>query len=207
VAGSDALDDGWTRVWVAFSTRGPGPLGMAFGPSPDLDSDRPLVDVRVRALQLEAGERPSAYAATEAVAGALGAARGEAAARLTHWRVALDGIAARPLLGWGYDTFGAYAFADGRAIDRPRHPHNQVLASAFEGGLVGLIALVCVVVALLTAGRSTTRALVFALLVANALDTTLLSTFVFFPLALLAGLERGDAATPSPAHRGAPPAA
>lgn len=204
VAGSSMLDDSWTRVWVAFTVRGPGPLGLAFGPSPDLASDRPMIDVSVRALQLEVGEVPSTYVATEAVSGAREAALGEAVARFTHWRVALDGISARPWFGWGYDTFGAYAFTDGRATDRPRHPHNQVLSSAFEGGAVGVIALACVILAI-AAGGALSRSTVIALLLANAFDTTLLSTFVLFPLALLAGLERaaggGVPATASAAAR------
>ncbi len=78
--------------------------------------------------------------------------------RLNLWRSSLDGIAARPLLGWGEGNFsrlmerhGVAGFYDSRA-----HAHNDFLMHAVNAGLLGLaaaLALLVVVTVLLWRGR------------------------------------------------------
>jgi O-antigen ligase len=81
--------------------------------------------------------------------------------RLNLWRSSLDGIAARPLLGWGPGNFGR--LLDAHAVegfyDSRAHSHNDFLMHACNAGLLGLaaaLALLVLVTVLLWRGRSGT---------------------------------------------------
>ncbi|HRP46384.1 MAG TPA: hypothetical protein PLT07_02435, partial [Trueperaceae bacterium] len=69
------------------------------------------------------------------------------------------------------------------------HPHNIVLASAFDGGILGVIALVLVMVAFYIGTGRTVKLIVTALLLANLVDATVLSPMVLAPLAVLAAID------------------
>ncbi|CAI1530965.1 Lipid A core - O-antigen ligase and related enzymes [Serratia fonticola] len=73
-------------------------------------------------------------------------------ARWTMLRDTLAMIAERPLLGWGYGGF-EYDFQHFRVNQSPptpvteiaRHPHNEILLWAVEGGVVGLVGVLLMV--------------------------------------------------------------
>jgi len=180
------LEDGWSRLEATVTLDRSSPVDLAFGPSPDLASSTPGASTEIRALQFEAGASASTYVPTTRIR--VGA--GEALARLTIWRTAFDGIRARPWMGWGYGAFPEYVVnhGDDRAsTPLPTHPHNQILSTAFDGGLVGLLGLGFLVTALLWRSRGWGRASLLGLLFANLFDSTLLIAAVLLPAAFLSG--------------------
>lgn len=72
--------------------------------------------------------------------------------RLTYWQEALDMIAERPLLGWGYGHF-QYDFlhhfytthSSGMESVAISHPHNEILLWGVEGGLLSLSGIALIV--------------------------------------------------------------
>lgn len=189
-SGSDLLDGGWSRLWVSFMATGAAPVVLAVGPSPNLTTPAIGDTALVRALQLSRGDVLTDYVATHAQqVSPHVVARFEALARLEYWRVAIESITTRPIFGWGPRSFPLIVSLDEHALGWAPHPHNQVLASAVEGGVFGLLSLIGLVWALLARAGPVGRAVVVALLAANLVDTTYLSTFVLFPLAMLVGAE------------------
>jgi tetratricopeptide (TPR) repeat protein len=97
---------------------------------------------------------PSAYAADATTGSRLTGGLGSN--RYDFYRVALDELAAHPLLGIGADNFAEPYLAHGRSNETPRYPHSVELRTLAETGLVGgLLALV----GLGGAGVATWRAL------------------------------------------------
>lgn len=194
-----ATTDGWTRLTASFRVTGEGSLRVGVGPNPDLASEAPGARVDVRALQLEQGLEATAYAPGPVpLASAADRARGEALARLPLWSVAWSGFREHPVVGRGYGSFAGVAsteFADGALVP---HPHNQALATAYEGGLLGIAAVASLLVGLWQRRSRALGAVLAALLVANLFDATLLAIVVLFPTALLAGFA-GPAPTRSAA--------
>ena len=180
------LEDGWSRLEATVTLDRSSAVDLAFGPSPDLASATPGATTEIRALQFEAGSSASTYIPTTRIR--VGA--GEALARLTIWRTAVDGIRTRPWMGWGYGAFPEYFVSqgDGQASNpAPAHPHNQILSSAFDGGLIGLVGLAFLVSALLWGTRGWGRASLLGLLFGNLFDSTLLIVVVLLPAAFLSG--------------------
>jgi hypothetical protein len=184
---------GWTRLSASFAVSGDQPLRIGLGPNPDLSTATEGAAVDARALQLELGAAATAYAPGPMPrASAADLARGEALARLPLWASAWSGILERPLAGWGYDAFGRYQERRDAGLEAPAHPHNQVLATLFEGGLVGALAGVFLLLGLWRGRSRPVRAVLGALLVANLFDATLLAVAVLFPTAFLAGVADGQ---------------
>jgi O-antigen ligase len=97
---------------------------------------------------------PSAYGADATTGSRLTGGLGSN--RYDFYRVALDELAAHPLLGIGADNFAESYLAHGRSAETPRYPHSVELRTLAETGLVGgLLALV----GLGGAGVATWRAL------------------------------------------------
>lgn len=69
--------------------------------------------------------------------------------RLDYWHHSLMSIAEKPLLGHGVGSWkNEYFRLGGTQIDAPSNPHNQYLLWAVEGGLVGLVLMLGILVAL-----------------------------------------------------------
>src|SRR5690606_16578638 len=138
-------ESGWVRLVTTFRVETHGRVDVAVGFSPDLASSVPGATVLLRHPQLEVGDVATQYETsvppTEGV--------GEAVARLTHWQSAWSGIREAPIVGRGTGSFRAYYQSHASAYDArhdpPDHPHNQFLTSAFEGGLLGVLALMLLV--------------------------------------------------------------
>jgi O-antigen ligase len=102
------------------------------------------------------GSRPSASGANLAqafigrVASSTNVGSGSVASRLNTWRDLPALIAARPILGWGPDTFGlAYPLyqSSNRGGEFFDKPHQETLGIAAAEGIVGLAAYLWMVVA------------------------------------------------------------
>ena len=190
VAGPGGSGGSWPRLFVAFEVTGDGVLTWGLGPGPAIYGGAPFASMSLRAPQLEVGSIASPYEATHGVGSTTAlAARYEALARIPLWQFAFRSWLERPLIGWGYGTFSELSQ---KALDLSTgasHPHNIVLASAFDGGILGVIALVLVMVAFYTGTGRTVKLIVTALLLANLVDATVLSPMVLAPLAVLAAID------------------
>jgi len=62
---------------------------------------------------------------------------GTAGMRLAYYQAALEGFEEKPVLGWGTGAWPVYYWHE----DKRTYPHNIFLETAFEQGLVGLVAL------------------------------------------------------------------
>lgn len=180
------LDDGWERLEVTARLDGRDAAALAFGPSPDLTSSAPGARAQVRALQVERGVSATAYEPTTRIR--VGA--GEALSRGPIWVAALEAVQERPISGWGRTPFASYFSTSGRASigsDTPTHAHNQVLATAFEGGALGVAALGLLVWGLVRACRGWPLAVMLGLFATNLFDATLLAGVILLPAAVLSG--------------------
>lgn len=74
---------------------------------------------------------------------------GTAGMRLTYYKAALVGFVEKPLLGWGVGAWPIYY----GGTDRRAYPHNIILETAFEQGMLGLIALFLFLAALFAKAR------------------------------------------------------
>jgi hypothetical protein len=189
-----ALVGGWHRLEVTFTLAGSKPVELTLGPTPDLRSSRAEVATLVRAMQLELGPRATSYSASSRTAATRQAslAAQEALARVSLWGVAARGFLERPFFGHGVGTFTEYFISTDTSIAavrvRPAHPHNVILASLFDGGIVGLLATCLLVLAVWRTSQTWVRAVLVGLLAANLFDNSLFVVVVLFPLALLSGL-------------------
>jgi|GEM_PF-3341756 len=193
-----AMADGWDRVHVTFTTASDRSVELAVGVSPDLASALEPRAARVRALQLERGSIAGAYVVNEAprVDG-----RGEALARRAYWDFALARIASYPPFGAGLGSFTAdyreHGVEPDAARQPPGHAHNLFLHTLYENGVVGLVGVIALLGALLTAGDRWSCAVVVGAIIANLVDTTFMAAVVLLPLAAASGL------APKPASSGA----
>lgn len=76
---------------------------------------------------------------------------GTAGKRLGYYRAALELFQKKPLAGWGVGSWGVLYF--GYETDKVVYPHNIVLETAVEEGLMGLLILLGIVAYLYSAGR------------------------------------------------------
>ncbi|MDZ7706006.1 MAG: O-antigen ligase family protein, partial [Trueperaceae bacterium] len=116
-------------------------------------------------------------------------------ARVAYYRAAWGGFLERPLLGWGIDSFPSYYRLNlpqsGSSGDIPTHSHNLFLQYAFEGGLVGFLGLLSLLLGLTLEAikkrdSSYITLLIFVLLL-NLVDFTFFYNGIAFPVAALAG--------------------
>lgn len=183
------LEGGWIRLEATFQLTGPEPMNLSLGPSPDLASSKPDATVLVRAFQVELGSSATDYEPSRFRTGT-----GEAVARLGLWEVAMKGIAERPLLGNGPGAFPERLSSErevGGNVER--HPHNQFLASTFEGGFVGLVALMALTFALCSRTSFMARATLIGLLAAQFFDSTIYALVVLLPATVAAALPVAEA--------------
>lgn len=192
-SGTSPGTDRWIRLWVTFRYEGAATIAhWNFGPSPNLQTGTGQ-PTRFWGVQLERGATPTQYQPTLVQTG-LGTVR----ARIQYWTFALQEIPNSPLWGHGADSFranfNASAQETGRWSDNPTHPHNVLIALAYEKGLIGLLGLFCLLAAVV---RSTVRSgddwrapmvVVLALLSANMFDYTLFFGGVMYPFAVVIGV-------------------
>jgi Undecaprenyl-phosphate galactose phosphotransferase WbaP len=184
------LADGMTRAQVTFRYDGEHPLAWYVGVVPDR-SNLTNVSTAFAELQLTATDAPLPYVPGRAERGVASLR----ASRYPIWRDALTAIGARPLLGWGPGGLPAavHELEGEQARLRPVavHAHNMALAVWVERGAVGLAGLGVLFVALaLRAVQQRDRAAAVVLLgvvVLNALDATLLTGALIYPLAAVLG--------------------
>jgi O-antigen ligase len=191
ILGSGVMaDPPWQRIWVTFVSEVPsGVISVAVGPTPDQRRSAGVQSTFAR-FQMELGERPTSYVEGPlSEAESLGAAR----SRFLVWRLALRGIAERPLFGWGSDAFPAYYQSHaGQTRDLgspPSHAHNLLLQLWFSHGVMGLLSVIAVLAVVARRARAHPAAVatLCGVLLANMLDATLLSDVVAVPLAALLG--------------------
>ena len=97
---------------------------------------------------------PKAYAADNPSSGSR-LTSGLGSNRYDFYRVALDELAAHPLLGIGVDNYAQQYLRHGRSLETPHYPHSVELRTLSQTGLVGgLLALVGLGAALLAAMRA-----------------------------------------------------
>ena len=204
--GVDAPADGWTRGHVAFRYEGTEPLVWYVGAVPDR-SGATGVTTTFAEFQLIEGDAWLPYLPNEADARLTDLRT----TRLPLWRQAIEGIAARPWLGWGPGGYVAAVQAlhpdDARYRPLVAHAHSLVLDTWVERGVVGLLGL------LLLGGAMTLRvlqqrdramAVVLASVVLLSLfDTTFFSGAVIYPLAAVLGWRAVGRRTPAHAETGA----
>jgi len=187
---AEGSGESWQRMFVTFEVKGNRVLRLGLGPGPAIYGGVPSASISLRAPQLEVGSIASPYEATQGVGSATAlAARYEALARIPLWEFAVRSWLERPLIGWGYGSFSGLSQ---KALDLPTgasHPHNIVLASAFDGGILGVAALVLVILAFYNGTGRILKMIVTALLLANLVDATILSPMVLAPLAVLAAID------------------
>ncbi len=184
------LGDGQVRAQVTFRHEGERPLVWHVGVVPDR-SNLTGVSTTFAELQLTATDAPVPYVPGRAERGVASLR----ASRYPIWQDALAAVAARPLLGWGPEGLpSSVSTLDAQqARLRPvaSHAHNMVLAVWVERGVVGVLGLAALGVALaLRAVQQRDRAAAVVLLgvvVLNALDATLLTGAVLYPLAAVLG--------------------
>ncbi len=193
-SGVAASDGDWRRVYATFRYEGTEPqLIWYLGLAPDI-RDGTSAEAMFAGFQLEQGDTLTPYlpgAATEGL--------GFSTARVPYWQAALQGIAERPLLGRGPDTFSSYFLNNwperGRLHEIPAHTHNLFLQVLFERGVVGFLGLALLLLGLcwsaLRRRDATFLAVVAAVLVANSFDNTLFYGGVIYPLAAAAGWRAG----------------
>lgn len=177
------LADGWTRLRFSFVIAGEGSARLGVGVSPGIGSATLGDSVEVREVQLETGSAVTAYA--PAIPRTSGV--GEALARIPIFRTAWRGITEAPLVGHGSGSFPAYYATDGGAGPVPAHAHNAYLDALFASGVVGLLALLSLLAALLAAGGTVQAALLCGVCVANLFDSTLAGPVIYL-LAFVAPL-------------------
>ncbi|HEX7003857.1 MAG TPA: undecaprenyl-phosphate galactose phosphotransferase WbaP [Trueperaceae bacterium] len=183
----------WRRVWISFEYSGDETLYWWAGLAPD--QRQALGEpAQFAGFQLEEGVEPTAYMPGPATQGL-----GLSTARIPYWQAAAEGIADKPLLGWGTYSFEDYfrhVWRDqSQLLVVPVHTHNLLLQTLFERGVVGLVGLMIYVLALLSAAVKRLDfgllVVIAAVLVANMFDYTLLYGGVLYPLASVAGWRAG----------------
>lgn len=65
--------------------------------------------------------------------------------RTLIWAVTASLAGEHPLLGYGYGTFASPVFDWAWGVYRPPHAHNSFLQAYFDGGLIGLLLMLCFV--------------------------------------------------------------
>ncbi|MDX6718158.1 MAG: hypothetical protein QOJ63_412 [Solirubrobacteraceae bacterium] len=93
--------------------------------------------------------------------------------RYDYWRVALNEFAAHPVEGIGADNFNAAYLRERRTDEAPRHPHSLAMRLLAQVGIVGTVAFLVFLGALLTAARRARRVDAFV-------STALLSAFAMW---------------------------
>jgi Undecaprenyl-phosphate galactose phosphotransferase WbaP len=188
--GISERDGEWLRVFISFIYEGDEtPLYWYVGLAPDQQL-RSGTRSSFAGFQLEQGFNPTPYVPGTATRGlSLGTAR------IPLWQVAYQGIAARPLFGWGQGRFPQYYQENWPAPHRlhslPAHTHNLFIQFLFERGGVGLLGLLILLVALaLPALRRSDGLLLMILctvLFMNVFDYTLFHGGVIYPLVAIIG--------------------
>jgi O-antigen ligase len=114
--------------------------------------------------------------------------------RLTVWRDSLALVKARPFLGWGFGTFES-AFPSVQSADVSEvydHAHNDWLEWVTEGGALGLLAAVGLVVTSFQFGSVGTRAAIAAFAIHAMTDFSLRIPALAVVAALLSGTRDGS---------------
>ena len=198
----------WTRVYAQFIYEGEqSVLYWYVGLAPDR---RELIrtSASFAGFQLESGAGPQAY-----VPGPASRGLSLADARIPYWQAAWQGIAEKPWLGWGQDSFTPYLENEWPTNTRlralPSHTHNFFLQTLFERGLVGLLAVAALLVALFWGAFMTLdfRLMIVAaaVLFINLFDVTLLYGAILYPLAAVAGWRLGVRTLPDSTRLSATP--
>ena len=185
--------EGWVRAALTVRYEGP-TTDWYVGVTPDRTRGAFGSRTTFAGLQLERGAEVSAYVPAPADRGL-----DLRTARVPVWRDAVDAIRAGPWLGWGP---GGYLTAltalrpdelNQRAL--PAHAHNAFLDAWVERGPLGALALLLllgVLAARALRGRDLAAlAVVVAVALMNALDTSLLYGGVLYPLSALLGWRAG----------------
>lgn len=182
----------WQRVYVSFRYEGQESVYLWLGMTPDTHQGM-AGSSSFAAFQLEQSAEPSAYQA-----GTTSRGLGLSVARLPMWQRAWQGFSEKPLWGHGAATFGDYyvANASQRQISEiPLHVHSLFLHTLFEQGLVGFLGLALLIAIWLWVAYRQADGLMLtvfaALLFANAFDTTLFYSGIFYPLLAVAGWRAG----------------
>lgn len=189
-ASSVALDNGFTRGFVTFRYTGERPLVWYVGAVPDrsglINSMTTFAELQ---LSASASLLPYQPGLAERGVGSL------EASRVPIWQDALTAIGAKPLIGWGVDglpvAMEALRGDETRVRPIAAHSHNMLLAVWVDRGLIGVIGLLVLAVVLaLRAVQQRDKAMAVVLagvLVLNALDATLFSGGILYPLAAVLG--------------------
>lgn len=92
--------------------------------------------------------------------------------RLDYWDRSLQALSEKPLIGHGVGSWrGQYVRLGGTQTDPPSNPHNQYLLWAVEGGLIGLVLMIGILVALYRDARQLETPVQWAMLSTLALAT------------------------------------
>lgn len=183
--------DGWTRLELVVRYDGAASEALRVGPI--VTAGVPGRVLEVRGLRLVDGVGAASYHAVSVEEREVWTAARTALQRVEIWRVAVQGVAARPWLGHGPDAFTAWyrshAPADAAQRRPPAHAHSLPLELSFSYGVVGLAA---VAVAIGAVARSAWRrrdglalAGVAVIVAMNLFDATLTFSGVLFPVAAL----------------------
>jgi Undecaprenyl-phosphate galactose phosphotransferase WbaP len=180
----------WLRVFISFIYQGnEAPLYWYVGLAPDQQL-RSGTQASFAGFQLERGFNPTPYVPGAATRGlSLGIAR------IPLWQVANQGIAARPLFGWGRGRFPEYYRDNWPAPDRlhslPAHTHNLFIQFLFERGGLGLLGLIAALLAMILPALRRSDGLllliILTILFMNIFDYTLFHGGVIYPLAAVIG--------------------
>lgn len=185
----DDLGSGWQNITVTFKNTSDATLPFPIGITPDQQADTSGASVLVRKLQLELGDKASAYEPTLPPNRVALQAQSSAEGRWDIFTAACHGITERPWLGWGTSSFGGY-FQEvlERSTVTVTHAHNLVLATLFSYGSLGFAILCLIMIGLLWGAGWPSFILVLVVLGANMFDYTFWSTHISYLLALACGL-------------------